>query len=453
MILFAVISLPIVLGVAAAAGLLLGVAVNWATYWLSWNRRHVSPWSPPHADAPPRRASDRAPLIGWFGLRREHVVHGPRFWVRPLVVEFAMAVGTAALAWWEFGRLGLVRGQFAHLAGAWPPDGALAIDPGAILPTLAAHALLVALMAAASLIDIDEKTIPDGITVYGTLAALVLAAWSPFALLPQVVARGEERAAVAAPIQFEMPQAVRDTGIDLEPVGNAAPHPLPRTRVESSKFADLAVAAGCYLAWCLALTPRIYRGRHGLCRGLAIIGARVRREVARPPLLWLWLAGWGAIVGVWLRGGPGWAGLYAALVGMLGGGAMVWGVRLVGSWALRREAMGFGDVTLMMMIGAFVGWQACVVIFFLAPLAGLLVGISQILLRRGDEIPYGPFLCLATLAVVVRWADVWNFAAPLFEFTWLVPAALAVCLVLLGAMLVLWRNIKEALFGVPEDER
>ena len=57
--------------------------------------------------------------------------------------------------------------------------------------------------------------------------------------------------------------------------------------------------------------------------------------------------------------------------------------------------MGFGDVTLMMMVGAFLGWQAGVVIFFLAPFAGLVVGVLQLVLRRDDEIPYGPFLCLA----------------------------------------------------------
>ena len=40
-------------------------------------------------------------------------------------------------------------------------------------------------------------------------------------------------------------------------------------------------------------------------------------------------------------------------------------VRVLGSQVLRREAMGFGDVTLMAMIGAFLGWQAAVLTFFL----------------------------------------------------------------------------------------
>jgi prepilin signal peptidase PulO-like enzyme (type II secretory pathway) len=114
---------------------------------------------------------------------------------------------------------------------------------------------------------------------------------------------------------------------------------------------------------------------------------------------------------------------------------------------LRREAMGFGDVTLMMMIGTFLGWQACLITFFLAPFAGLLVGIAQFALRRDDVIPYGPFLCLGAAAVVVAWAPIWMWALPLFAAGPLVPAVLVVCLVLLGLMLAIWRIIKTALFG------
>ncbi len=67
--------------------------------------------------------------------------------------------------------------------------------------------------------------------------------------------------------------------------------------------------------------------------------------------------------------------LPSSLVGMATGMTLIWSVRLVGRFVLGREAMGFGDVTLMGMIGAFVGWQACILIFFLAPFAGLVLGI------------------------------------------------------------------------------
>jgi leader peptidase (prepilin peptidase)/N-methyltransferase len=181
----------------------------------------------------------------------------------------------------------------------------------------------------------------------------------------------------------------------------------------------------------------------------------VRRELARPPLLWIALAGFAAIIAVWFYDGAAWAGLLTALIGMIGASALVWAMRIVGSAALRREALGFGDVLLMMMIGTFVGWQAGVMIFFLSPFAALLVGLLQLILRRDDEIYYGPFLCLATLAVVVRWGHFWNADTPLqqvFGEWWLVPALLAAAVVLLGAMLVLWRNLKEGLLGHADGE-
>lgn len=173
--------------------------------------------------------------------------------------------------------------------------------------------------------------------------------------------------------------------------------------------------------------------------------ARVARELRRPPLVWIWLLGAALVAGVWAIGGGAWTGLFTALVGMIGSGAMIWAVRIVGSAALGREAMGFGDVTLMMMIGAFLGWQAGIMIFFVSPFAGLVAGVVQLLLRRDDMIPYGPFLCLGTLGVVVWWGDIWNdqrgFQA-LFAIWWLVPAVLLVCVVMLGGMLVVWRSIR-----------
>ncbi|RIK81724.1 MAG: hypothetical protein DCC67_07980, partial [Planctomycetota bacterium] len=86
-----------------------------------------------------------------------------------------------------------------------------------------------------------------------------------------------------------------------------------------------------------------------------------------------------------------------------------------------------------------------------APFAGLVVGVLQVIFRRDDVIPYGPFLCLAALAVAVRWPDFWNGSPDsfqrFFDVPWLVPAVLAVGVAMLGAILVLWRALKEGLFG------
>jgi prepilin signal peptidase PulO-like enzyme (type II secretory pathway) len=176
------------------------------------------------------------------------------------------------------------------------------------------------------------------------------------------------------------------------------------------------------------------------------------RELTRPPLGVIALVGSLAIAGVWLWGEAAWIGLLTALVGLVVSGGLVWIVRLVGSAALGREAMGFGDVTLMMMIGTFLGWQACVVVFFVAPFAGLVIGLAQAVTKRDDVIPYGPFLCLGALFVMVYWATVWNRVEFAFQLGWLMPAVLFVCFLLLGVILFIWQQIKIRLFGRGESE-
>src|SRR5262245_46708579 len=111
-------ALPLSAGIAAAfaLGLAAGALVNWSAYTHAWNRRAISPWTRPHPEALPRRWTDRVPLWGWLGLRREEAVHGRGFWRRPMAVELLMGVGLAALYWWEVGRQGLLAPQFVELA-------------------------------------------------------------------------------------------------------------------------------------------------------------------------------------------------------------------------------------------------------------------------------------------------------------------------------------------------
>ena len=173
-----------------------------------------------------------------------------------------------------------------------------------------------------------------------------------------------------------------------------------------------------------------------------MLAARWRRDPGVMIVLAIAIAGGAGICATWWMSGDCWRGLLTALVGMVAGGALIWAVRVAAGWALAREAMGFGDVTLMAMIGSFVGWQAGPIIFFLAPLAGLVVGLVQWIVYRDNVIPYGPFLCLATLVVIVEWGPVWKWATPLYDAPWLVPAALFLCLTMLAIFLRLWRGIR-----------
>ena len=119
--------------------------------------------------------------------------------------------------------------------------------------------------------------------------------------------------------------------------------------------------------------------------------------------------------------------------------------------------MGFGDVTLMAMIGTLLGWQTGLLIFFAAPLIAIGIGLLSVILHREHEIPYGPFLCLAALLMIVRWADVWQWAQHrVFDLGLLVPGALVVCLALLPplllAVLVVVDFVRRLLSGAESDE-
>jgi prepilin signal peptidase PulO-like enzyme (type II secretory pathway) len=418
----------------------LGSLVNWAIYTLAWHPRPISPWSRALPDAPPRRRTDRWPILGWFLLRREAYLHGRGFWIRPLLLEIGLGLALAALYWWEIERLGLVQGQVGIAIA--PPFGPLHWQ-------FASHVLLACWMLAASFIDIDEKIIPDEITVTGTLLGLALATAVPLSMLPHISARPAPPAFGVAIQHLAGGPALDGNGdpLFLEPVTTVAPNAWPPAWGQPREWRSFAVGLGCYWLWCIALAPRIWRGRRGATFAIQLIARRLCREFSRPPFLWLLLVGTAAVACVWAAGGRAWAGMLTALVGLAASGGIVWAVRLIGTAALRREAMGFGDVTLMMMVGTFLGWQACLMAFFLAPFTALLIGVAQFVLRRDDVIPYGPFLCLASAAVVVAWAPIWVWAQPLFGQGALVPLVLLVCLVMLGFLLAIWQMIKTALFG------
>jgi len=89
---------------------------------------------------------------------------------------------------------------------------------------------------------------------------------------------------------------------------------------------------------------------------------------------------------------------------------------------LRKEAMGIGDVYLMAAIGGVLGWEAAVLVFFLAPFFGLVYGVWN-LVRRGDhEVPYGPFLALAAGVVMLVEDRVVAYFRPGLEAIWRVVA-------------------------------
>jgi len=90
--------------------------------------------------------------------------------------------------------------------------------------------------------------------------------------------------------------------------------------------------------------------------------------------------------------------IIGSILGIILGGGILYFIGFIYEAIKKREGMGMGDVKLLAMIGAFIGWKGVIFVAFLSSLFGVLVGIPIIFFKRGDlkyAIPYGPFLSLA----------------------------------------------------------
>ena len=95
------------------------------------------------------------------------------------------------------------------------------------------------------------------------------------------------------------------------------------------------------------------------------------------------------------------AGLLGSIWGYFVGCGVVWGVRIFGTLAFGKEAMGLGDVHLMGAAGAVIGPVFVVIAFFVAPFFGLAWVGFQMFFKKIRQIPYGPFLSLGILVVII----------------------------------------------------
>ena len=120
------------------------------------------------------------------------------------------------------------------------------------------------------------------------------------------------------------------------------------------------------------------------------------------------------------------AALCGSLLGGLVGGFTVWLTRILGSLAFGREAMGMGDVDLMVGVGAALGAGAAVVAFFIAPFFGIVYAIYMLLTGNKRELPYGPYLSLGTAAVMLFYCPIAAYFGPgLSNLAWLMRSLIS----------------------------
>lgn len=110
--------------------------------------------------------------------------------------------------------------------------------------------------------------------------------------------------------------------------------------------------------------------------------------------------------------------LASSLAGMIIGGGSIYVMGLIGDIIFRKESMGGGDVKLMAMIGAFLGWQTALLAFFLAPFFGGVIGIIEKIRTKDSTIAYGPFLVLGAL-LAMFWGEAiiqWVLQGGIYRF-------------------------------------
>ena len=102
----------------------------------------------------------------------------------------------------------------------------------------------------------------------------------------------------------------------------------------------------------------------------------------------------------------------SSLIGIVLGGGVLYAIA-AGYYAIRKEeGMGMGDVKMLAMIGAFLGWPAVVLTLILSSFSGAIIGLAMIAFARADgrhALPFGTFLALAALIAMLGGEPILNW--------------------------------------------
>ena len=107
----------------------------------------------------------------------------------------------------------------------------------------------------------------------------------------------------------------------------------------------------------------------------------------------------GIVAGLLLSGvaGPGWV---ASLIGIAAGGGMLWGIAEIYYRVRKEEGLGMGDVKMLAMIGAFLGWKLMLLTLVLSSFSGSIVGAILMVSRKESlkyALPFGTFLAVGAI--------------------------------------------------------
>ncbi|HIA14863.1 MAG TPA: prepilin peptidase [Nitrospirales bacterium] len=107
-----------------------------------------------------------------------------------------------------------------------------------------------------------------------------------------------------------------------------------------------------------------------------------------------------------------------SLIGLLCGGGVLFFVVWISPYIFRREGMGMGDVKLLAMLGAFLGWKATLLTLLLGSFSGAVVGgglMATKLIKHSEPIPFGPFLALGAVLALFFGGSLIEWYSGFFE--------------------------------------
>jgi len=355
-----------------AFGCCVGSFLNVVIYRLPRDQSLVRPGSACPACAKPIAFYDNIPLVSWLLLGRKCRYCKAPISPRYFVIEMLTGVVFTGLFILYF-RTDLRAGVPPFLRGGW------------LIYLL--HIILLAAFIAASAIDLKLWVIPVSICWFVTAVGLTASAVGIYIIEPSVIrhygllpsaSAATASLAAGAAIGLAISMTLLTTGLikrSYESDREDLAHDLQESKKPQHNHR---------LEMCKEITfllPII------IC-SLAVFV--IFREIA--PICKWWVD---------FSQRPVIAGLLGSLWGYFVGCGLVWATRIFGTLGFGREAMGLGDVHLMGAAGAVVGCGPVIVAFFIAPFFGLAWAGFQLFFKKIRQIPYGPFLSLGVLAVMI----------------------------------------------------
>ncbi len=386
-----------------ALGCCVGSFLNVVIYRLPRDKSIVTPPSACPACGERIRFYDNVPLVSWLVLGRKcrfcKASISPRYFAVELLTGFVFA--TLFILYFH---TGLRQGLPSFLEGGW------------LIYLL--HIVLLSAFIAASAIDLEYWVIPLAICWFVTAVGLAGSALGGCFIEPSLIRR---YALLPVATATTAPLAV-GAGIGLGLSWILLTTGLIKRSYESEQTTDIRGSENGNESGGEDRKPASepeFDHRHESCKEvffllpvfLGAIIALLLASKAGPIQSW-----WADFTRDDFAQHPVIAGFLGSLWGYFAGCGIVWIIRILGTFAFGKEAMGLGDVHLMGAAGVVVGPAFVVMAFFIAPFFGLAWAGTLMFFKKIRQIPYGPFLSMGVFTIIILHDWVLNYLKLVFLY-------------------------------------